>query len=349
MFKFSDVLCAHIGAMILSSLLISAVHADERYAGIGRPATPAEIKAWNIDVRPDFVGLPKGSGSVEHGQDVWESKCASCHGTFGESNKVFTPLIGGISKEDLQTGHVATLKRTDFPARTTFMKVATISTVFDYIRRAMPWNAPKSLSDDDVYAVLAYLLNLSDIVSDDFVLDEKTIKDVQKIMPNRNGMTTEHALWPSANLTHGKKINPDTHNIVCMKDCKKEPEIASTLPDYALSSHGNLADQNRHIGPVRGQVTAASVPTATQKTPLSLAESAGCLGCHAVATHVVGPSYAEIADKYRGKDVVTQLYAKVRQGGQGVWGDVAMPAQEEIKDDDLKVVINWILATPSSK
>ncbi|HSW83104.1 MAG TPA: c-type cytochrome, partial [Usitatibacter sp.] len=67
------------------------------YEGVGRPATPAEIAAWDIDVRPDFKGLPPGSGSVQQGQKVWDAKCASCHGTFGESNEVFTPLVGGIT------------------------------------------------------------------------------------------------------------------------------------------------------------------------------------------------------------------------------------------------------------
>ena len=64
---------------------------------VGRTATPAEIAAWDIDVRPDFKGLPKGSGSVAKGQEVWEAKCASCHGIFGESNEVFTPLVGGTT------------------------------------------------------------------------------------------------------------------------------------------------------------------------------------------------------------------------------------------------------------
>src|SRR5213075_3126325 len=110
------------------------------------------IKAWDIDVRPDFKGLPPGSGSVAQGQQVWDAKCASCHGTFGESNEVFTPLV---------TGDVA---------RTTLMKISTLSTLWDYIHRAMPWNAPKSLAVDEVYAVVAYLLNLGDILPGDFVL-----------------------------------------------------------------------------------------------------------------------------------------------------------------------------------
>lgn len=349
MFRFSD-RPRLFAATLLAGLGVasSAALALDDFAGIGRAATPAEIKAWDIDVRPDFLGLPKGSGSVEQGQAVWEEKCAVCHGTFGESNKVFTPLVGGVEKDDLKTGHVAALMRKDFPARTTFMKVPTVSTLFDYIRRAMPWNAPKSLSDDQVYAVLAYLLNLSDIVPDDFVLNDQTIRDVQKIMPNRNGMTFDHAMWPSTAFS-GKAVGPDTHAQPCMKACKKEAEIGSTLPEHALSSHGNLADQNRHFGPVRGQVTAASLVVSAQPTMASVAEAAGCFGCHAVASRVVGPSYVEVADKYKGQDAAAKLFAKVRAGGEGVWGEVAMPPQTDIKDEDLKALVAWILEGAPNK
>src|ERR1700704_6409103 len=128
-----------------------------QYPGIGRTATPAEIAAWDIDVRPDFKGLPPGSGSVAKGQKVWDSKCMSCHGVFGESNEVFMPLVGGTTAEDIRTGRVRTLVTGDV-ARTTFMKLASISTLWDYVNRAMPWNAPKSLSTDEVYAVIAYML-----------------------------------------------------------------------------------------------------------------------------------------------------------------------------------------------
>ncbi|MGH8847672.1 MAG: c-type cytochrome, partial [Polaromonas sp.] len=73
---------------------------------IGRTATPAEIKAWDIDVRPDFKGLPKGQGSVRQGEVLWEAQCASCHGSFAESSEVFTPIAGGITAEDIKTGRV---------------------------------------------------------------------------------------------------------------------------------------------------------------------------------------------------------------------------------------------------
>ena len=88
---------------------VFAQSANQKFSGIGRTATPAEIKAWDIDVRPDFKGLPAGAGSVAKGQDVWEAKCASCHGVFGESTEVFTPIIGGTTKKDIETGRVLSL------------------------------------------------------------------------------------------------------------------------------------------------------------------------------------------------------------------------------------------------
>src|SRR5574343_53094 len=168
---------AALKAVALAAVLCGAAAAapapSESYPGIGRPATAKEVAAWDIDVRPDFKGLPKGSGSVALGQDVWEGKCAHCHGIFGESGEVFSPLVGGTTAEDIRTGRVANLTRQDFPGRTTLMKVATVSTLWDYINRAMPWTNPKTLSTEEVYAVTAFLLNLGGIVPDDFTLSDK--------------------------------------------------------------------------------------------------------------------------------------------------------------------------------
>ena len=115
----------------------SAATGGQAYVGIGRDATPKEVAAWDIDVRPDFRGLPAGSGSVAQGQDVWEARCASCHGIFGESNEVFSPLVGGTTEDDIRRGRVARLTDPSFPGRTTLMKVSSLSTLWDYIRRAM--------------------------------------------------------------------------------------------------------------------------------------------------------------------------------------------------------------------
>ena len=328
----------------------TATFAVDNYKGVGRQATPAEVQAWDIDVRPDFKGLPKGSGSVDKGQELFEEKCASCHGTFGESNEVFTPLVGGTAKDDIKTGRVKGLSSGELPQRTTFTKVATISTVFDYIQRAMPWTSPKSLTPDDVYAILAYMLNLSEMVPADFVLSDKNIGEVQKMLPNRNGMTTDHGLWPGASAARGGIGNggkPDVQNKACMKNCKTEVKIGSTLPDYARTAHGELAEQSRSFGPVRGMKTlggAAAAPVAAGNPNLDLATRNGCMACHGVANKIVGPGYNEVQARYKDQpDAAARLAAKVKNGGQGVWGAVPMPPNSQLNDGDITALVQWIL------
>ncbi|MBL8510616.1 MAG: c-type cytochrome [Betaproteobacteria bacterium] len=321
----------------LLALLASTASAADLFPGIGRPATRAEIQAWDIDVRPDFVGLPPGSGSVARGQQVWEARCESCHGVFGESTEVFSPIVGGTTPQDSVSGRVANLRREDYPQRTTLMKVPTLSTLWDYINRAMPWNAPKSLTTDEVYAVTAYILHLGDIVPSDFVLTDRTIRDVQANMPNRNGMVFYRPLWD----IRGKG---DTRNSACMKNCVAAVTVTSTIPDYARNAHGNLADQHRLIGQTRGVVTAAAASTVGARDAAVVAGQQGCLGCHAIEQRVIGPSYKEIAARYRPvADAETQLIAKIRQGGAGNWGGVAMPPQAAASEDDLRLLVRWIL------
>lgn len=337
---------------ILALALIGASTAGfafENFKGVGRGATPAEVKAWDIDVRPDFKGLPKGKGNVERGNELFEEKCASCHGSFGESNEVFTPLAGGTTKDDIKTGNVKGLSSGELPQRTTFTKVATISTVWDYIYRAMPWTAPKSLKPDEVYAILAYLLNLQEIVPADFELSDRNIAEVQKLLPNRNGMTTDHGLWPGASARKGGIGNggiPDVKNVACMKNCKPEVQIGSTLPDYARTAHGELADQNRNFGAVRGTRTLG--PEAAKKAAdagtLDLATKSGCMACHGMKNKIVGPGYNEIVARYQGQtDAESRLVAKVKAGGQGVWGSIPMPPNAHVKDEDIVTLVKWIL------
>jgi cytochrome c len=327
-----------------------------KYPGVGRAATPKEVAKWDIDVRPDFKGLPAGSGSVAKGQDVWEGKCAHCHGVFGESGEVFSPLIGGTTAEDVKTGRVANLNRADYPGRTTIMKVATVSTLWDYINRAMPWTAPKSLSTEEVYAVTAFLLNLANVVPDDFVLSDKNIADVQNRMPNRNGMTTKHAMWPGQEFGGVKK--PDTDNKLCMKDCTPEPKLASFLPDFARNAHGNLAEQNRLVGQQHGVDTtrpepkagmpvaaapAAPAPAkpdnAEAKAVIALLNKYSCTACHGIDKKVVGPGFNEVAKKHAGK--VDYLAGKIKAGGAGVWGPIPMPPQT-LPEADAKKIAEWI-------
>lgn len=349
--------------VILTTALVAmaglAMAQSDKYPGLGRTATPKEVAKWDIDVRPDFKGLPAGSGSVAKGQDVWESKCAHCHGIFGESNEVFSPLIGGTTAEDIKTGRVANLSRTDFPGRTTIMKVATVSTLWDYINRAMPWTNPKTLTTEEVYGVTAFLLSLANVVPDDFVLSDKNIAEVQKRMPNRNGMTTAHAMWP------GKEFNgvskPDTANAICMKDCAPEPKLASLLPDFARNAHGNLSEQNRLVGqqkgadttrpetkgaPTSGAAAPVAAPAAQKaevnneaKAAIALLNKHSCTACHGVDKKVVGPGFNEIAKKHSGK--VDYLQGKIKSGGAGVWGPIPMPPQN-LPEADAKAIATWI-------
>ena len=345
--------------------LVGGVQAQSsKYPGVGRDATAKEVAAWDIDVRPDFKGLPAGSGSVAKGQDVWEGKCASCHGIFGESGEVFNPLVGGTTAEDIKTGRVANLRRTDYPGRTTLMKVPTVSTLWDYINRAMPWNAPKSLSTEEVYAVTAFLLNLGGIVPDNYVLSDKNIAEVQQRMPNRNGMTTDHALWPGQELS-GKAKQPDVRAVACMKDCATEARLSSYLPDYARDAHGNLAEQNRMVGAQHGADTsrpeakganpaAAVMAAAPLARPAARAEGGtdskavqallskySCTACHAMDRKLVGPSFADIAKKHAGK--TDYLAGKIKGGSSGVWGPIPMPAQS-LSEAEAKTLASWLAA-----
>src|SRR5258706_14877594 len=159
--------------------------------GIGRPATQAEIAGWNIDIDREGHNLPPGSGSVSHGHEVFDQQCAACHGATGEGG-VGDRLVGG-------QGTLATPK----PVRTVGSYWPYAPTLFCYIRRAMPQNAPQSLSNDDVYAVSAYILNLNGLLAADATLDAKTLSAIK--MPNRNMFVGDP--------------RPDVKNPACMTGC----------------------------------------------------------------------------------------------------------------------------------
>lgn len=334
-------------ALLLASALASAAPPSPAAAPAlpGRPATAAELAAWDTDVRPDFKGLPKGAGSVAAGQQVWDGKCASCHGSFGESNEVFTPIIGGTTADDIKTGHVAALKPGgQQPHRTTLMKLATVSTLWDYIRRAMPWTAPKSLTNDEVYAVTAYILNLGDIVPADFTLSDANMADVQQRMPNRNGMVNNHGMWDI-------KGKPDVNSIACMSNCEPDARIRSVFPDAMRNAHGNLAQQQRSVGQTRGIDTsvarAASAPAAAVPAVpvgLLLARQNTCLACHGISDKLVGPSFVAVAAKYKNQAGAGEvLLSKIKKGSTGAWGAIPMPPQAQASDADLKAIVGWLL------
>jgi mono/diheme cytochrome c family protein len=159
--------------------------------GIGRAATPAEIAGWNIDVDRYGNNLPSGSGNVIHGREVFDQQCTACHGAEGEGG-VGDQLVGG-------QGTLATPE----PVKTVGSYWPYAPTLFDYIRRAMPQNAPQSLSNEDVYAVSAYILYLNGLLSAEATLDAKTLSAIK--MPNRNMFVGDS--------------RPDVKNPACMAGC----------------------------------------------------------------------------------------------------------------------------------
>ena len=164
-------------AIVAAALAAGAACAGEPY-GIGRKATPQEIAGWDIDVLPNGAGLPSGSGDARQGEAIFAKKCASCHGARGEG-KPMDRLVGGVG----------TL-RDKKPEKTvgSFWPYAT--TLFDYVRRAMPLNAPQSLTPDQVYAVSAYVLFLNGIVPQDTALDQNSLAKIN--MPNRSGFVSAY-------------------------------------------------------------------------------------------------------------------------------------------------------------
>ncbi|HET9018371.1 MAG TPA: cytochrome c [Acetobacteraceae bacterium] len=168
------------GAVLGVFLLVlgaGAAWSGDRY-GIGRPATEAEIAGWDIDVSPDGTGLPAGRGSVRDGEGIYAERCAACHGAHGEG-KPMDRLAGGV-------GTIFSAR----PKKTvgSFWPYAT--TLFDYVRRAMPLNAPQSLTPDQVYAVSAYILFLNGLVRPDAVLDAASLPKIA--MPNRGNFVSAY-------------------------------------------------------------------------------------------------------------------------------------------------------------
>ena len=174
-----------------------------------------------------------------------------------------------------------------------------------------------ALTTDEVYAVTAYLLNMGEIIPEDFVLSDKTMAQAQARMPNRNGMVTKHGMWDV-------KGKPDVRSVACMKDCPVDARVASSLPDFARNAHGNLADQNRPVGAQRGAQTAGSAGStapassaapaaAGPAVPNDLLARNSCTACHAADRKMIGPSWADIAAKHAGKR--EYLAGKIKSGG----------------------------------
>jgi cytochrome c2 len=195
---------------------------------LGRVATAEEIAAWDIDIRPDGAGLPEGRGTVADGEVLYTDNCAVCHGDFGEAVGRWPVLAGG---QDTLAD--------DRPVKTIGSYWPYLSTVYDYVRRAMPFGNARSLSDDDVYAITAYLLYLNDIVDDEeFELSSENFNEIR--LPNEdNFIPDDRAEEPQ----YAEKTEP------CMTECKPGPveitmraRVLDVTPDSEEENTGGSID-----------------------------------------------------------------------------------------------------------
>ena len=163
-------MCTH--KVLAFSLLLLCGSALSAGPNLGKPVEPGEIAVWNIHVLPDGRGLPPGSGTPEQGARIYAQKCGMCHGENGKGG-ISAALVGG-----------APLKSIDTPKTiANFWPYST--TIFDFIRRSMPWAEPRSLTDDEVYALTAYILALNKLIGENDAMNAQTLPNVR--MPNRDG------------------------------------------------------------------------------------------------------------------------------------------------------------------
>ncbi len=279
---------------------------------IGSPASADEIAGWNIDVRPDGVGLPVGSGSVATGEVLYDEKCSSCHGAFGEGEGRWPVIAGGIG----------TLGESR-PEKTVGSYWPYVSTLWDYIHRAMPFLQPQTLTDDEVYALTAYVLYLNEQVDEEFVLTEQNLPTIK--LPNQKEFIDDP--------------RPDVHNTRCMVNCAASGDDAS----WSIANLGVTPVE--HIdGLFSGLEEKNSLLSASNTLALKTYKSS-CAVCH--NTGVTGaPILGDKADWRKREDKgLGVLYVNAVNGYQGQEG--YMPAKggnPRLTDEVVKTVVDYMLS-----
>ena len=296
------------------------LYADKRM-DFGETPTAEQIAAWDIDVRPDGLGLPEGKGSVADGEEIYQQKCALCHGDFGEGADRWPPLAGGEGSLKSQRMH----GEMEAPHKTIGSYWPYLSTVFDYIKRAMPYPAPQSLTDDEVYAITAYLLYLNEIkvdgeeIDEDFVLSKDNFSTVK--LPNEKNFTPSR---DSIEVTR-----PDVFNERCMKDCKsedfKEIEVLKGVTP---------------LGPFKRGADQEGKKPAKAESPMKGLYDNKCSICHTAG--IAGAP--KLGDKAAWKSIVAQgkdtIYSNALNGKD------AMPPKGgdmSLSDADVKSIVDYMI------
>ncbi len=286
------------------------------YYGFGETATEEMIAGWDIDIRPDGTGLPPGSGSVEDGEVLYEEQCAACHGVFGEGEGRWPKLAGGFGS-----------LTEDRPEKTIGSYWPYVSTVWDYVHRAMPFYEPQSLSDDEVYAIVAYLLFLNDIVEDDFVATRESLIAIE--MPNSDGFFMDP--------------RPDVKNTACMKDCKDPSQIKITWDSTELG-----VTPVEHFKSEEEAAGGAAPVAVDPNLGLNIYNQA-CATCHKgglAGAPVVGDAQQWESRIAQGMDVLVDHAVNGYQGSAGY-----MPpkgGQVQLSDEEVTAAVQYMVDNSSN-
>ncbi|GAA6177461.1 c-type cytochrome [Sulfitobacter pacificus] len=288
--------------LVTLSLPASPVLAEK--FGLGRPALPEEIAAWDGDIMPDGTGLPVGSGDALVGEEIFATQCAACHGDFAEGIDNWPKLAGGAD----------TLDHED-PLKTVGSYWPYLSTAFDYIKRSMPYGNAGTLSDDEVYAIVAYILYSNDLIEDDFVLSNESFFDVE--MPNADGFIldnraeTEYAQWTGE---------------PCMQNCKSEVKV--TMRAMVLDVTPTEQEESAPVDATPAPVVAAfDAELAAQGEKVFKK----CKACHQIgegAKNRSGPILTGIVGNNAGAVEGFKYSRALKQAAEGglVWSETELAA-----------------------
>ncbi len=293
---------------VLARTAILAALASPAFAegfGLGRPATEAEIAAWDLDVLPDGTGLPVGSGDALEGDELFQEHCAACHGVFAEGVDNWPELAGGegtLADED--------------PVKTVGSYWPYLSTTFDYVRRSMPFGNAQSLTDNEVYAIVAYILYSNDLVDDDFVLSNENFLDVE--MPNADGFIVDDRASVEAHFIREP----------CMTDCKETVEITMRARVLDVTPEDEESAEATETAEITPAVAEVPGPDPEQ---IAAGEKAfkKCSACHQVgegAKNRSGPHLNALFGRVAGSIDGFKYSKGMTEAGEGglVWDDTTL-------------------------
>ena len=307
---------------------------------LGRSATPDEIKAWNIDVMPDGTGLPEGHGTVEEGDSLYEEKCASCHFDFGTGGAGYPALQKGNAYEGQKSLTNQRVGGNDEgPIRVFGTYWPHASTLWWYVKTGMPHPAPMSLTDDEVYALCAYIISINELkidgeeLDDDYELNRE--KFLKIVMPNKDGF--EPKIDGKNGLENTRKYYNDFKNYGngtrCMKNCfKGKPELAR-ISGTGISDYEPPISEKKELPKQKAGAAGAEHPGKKGYE----ASCAVCHGTDAMGAPMLGDKKAWGARLKKGID---KVYNNAIHGING------MPPKggTNLPDDKIKEIVDYMVS-----